>query len=58
MHFEVGDLVEVSSVQYLTGSIIIIAAGAVIALVAFLGCCGAFKENRCMLATVGNTSGS
>jgi len=31
---------------------IIIAVGAALMLVSFFGCCGAVKENRCMLGTV------
>ena len=29
-----------------------IAAGAVITFIGFLGCCSAYQESRCMLATV------
>jgi len=32
-------------------SIFIVAMGVCVALIAFLGCCGAFKENKCMLWT-------
>ena len=38
------------------GAYVIIAIGAFIALVGFLGCCGAMKESQCMLATVSATS--
>ena len=31
---------------------IIVAAGALLLVVGFLGCCGALTESRCMLATV------
>ena len=31
---------------------IIIAVGALLFVVGFLGCCGAIKENKCLLATV------
>ena len=31
---------------------IIIAVGAILIVIAFLGCCGAVNENRCMLGTV------
>ncbi|KAK3741666.1 hypothetical protein QZH41_016250 [Actinostola sp. cb2023] len=50
VQLKVGDLAELQSVKYLTGSILIIAVGAVIALVSFFGCCGAVKENRCFLS--------
>jgi len=32
-------------------SIFIVSMGVCVALIAFLGCCGAFKENKCMLWT-------
>jgi CD63 antigen len=35
------------------GSISILVTGAIIFLIAFLGCCGAIKENSCMLSTYG-----
>ena len=31
---------------------IIMAAGGLMSLVGFLGCCGAYQESRCMLSTV------
>jgi len=31
---------------------IVIAAGAIITFVGFMGCCSAYQESRCMLATV------
>lgn len=31
-----------------------IVIGAIIFVIAFLGCCGAIKENRCLLITVSN----
>ena len=34
------------------GAYILIAVGAVIMFLGFLGCCGAIKESQCMLATV------
>lgn len=45
-----GDYVTLTkAVPYATGPRVLIAAGALVAIVAFLGCCGAWKENRCML---------
>lgn len=45
-----GDFVTITqSIPYATGSKVMIAAGVLIAIIAFLGCCGAWKENRCML---------
>ncbi|RMX59693.1 hypothetical protein pdam_00012079 [Pocillopora damicornis] len=45
-----GDYVTLTKeVPYATGPRVLIAAGALVAIVAFLGCCGAWKENRCML---------
>ena len=35
-----------------SGSKVMIASGALIALISFLGCCGAWRENRCMLIIV------
>jgi hypothetical protein len=32
--------------------LLLMAIGAVIVLVGFLGCCGAIRENTCLLATV------
>ena len=52
VHLKIGDYVDLSSVKYVTGSIIIITVGAVIGIIAFFGCCGAMKENRCLLGTV------
>lgn len=52
VHLKIGDYVDLSSVKYVTGSIIIITVGAVIAIITFFGCCGAMKENRCLLGMV------
>ncbi|KAL9955409.1 hypothetical protein ACROYT_G036723 [Oculina patagonica] len=47
---EFGDYVTLSdSVPYATGPKVMIAAGVLVAIISFLGCCGAWKENRCML---------
>ena len=48
-----GDYVTLTdSIPYATGSKVMIAAGVLIAVISFLGCCGAWKENRCMLVIV------
>ena len=48
-----GDYITLSeSVPYATGSKVMIAAGVLIAVISFLGCCGAWKENKCMLIIV------
>ena len=52
VQLKIGDYVALSSVKYVTGSIIIIAVGAIIAVIAFFGCCGSIKESRCLLGTV------
>ncbi|XP_028518583.1 CD63 antigen [Exaiptasia diaphana] len=52
VQLKVGDLAELQTVKFLTGSILIIAVGAVIAVVSFFGCCGAVKENRCFLCLI------
>lgn len=44
-------LSQLANVAYL-----LIAVGAVLLLIGFLGCCGAVKESRCMLLTVSNVS--
>ena len=50
---EHGDYVTITdSVPNASGSQIMIAAGVLIAIISFLGCCGAWKENRCMLVIV------
>ncbi|XP_068675030.1 tetraspanin-4-like [Montipora foliosa] len=49
VHLKIGDYVDLSSVKYVTGSIIIMTVGAIIAIIAFFGCCGAMKESRCLL---------
>lgn len=47
---EHGDYVTIAdNVPNASGSKILIAAGVLIAVISFLGCCGAWKENRCML---------
>lgn len=35
--------------NYYAGLYIILVAGALLLIVAFLGCCGAFRESQCML---------
>jgi hypothetical protein len=52
VQLKIGDFVELSTIKYVTGSILIIVVGAFIAIVAFFGCCGAVKENTCFLGTV------
>ena len=52
VQLKIGDFAELSTVKYVTGSILIIVVGAFIALVAFFGCCGAVKENTCFLGIV------
>lgn len=50
---EYGDYVTLTdSVPNATASKVMIAAGVLIAIISFLGCCGAWKENRCMLVIV------
>ncbi|EDO47593.1 predicted protein [Nematostella vectensis] len=50
VQLKTGDYIDLQSVKYATGYIIVIAAGALIALISFFGCCGAIKESRCLLA--------
>jgi len=47
---KLGPYVTLSSVDYATGSRLLIAVGAIIAFISFFGCCGAWKENKCLLS--------
>ena len=47
-----GDFVEISSSSLTTGPVFLIIIGVIVAIVGFLGCCGAYKENYCMVTTV------
>jgi len=49
---EYGDYVTIEAVPNTSASKVMIAAGVLIAIISFLGCCGAWKENRCMLVIV------
>lgn len=42
--------------NYYIGLYIFLAIGALMLIVAFLGCCGAFKESQCLLVSVSSTS--
>ncbi|XP_031573559.1 tetraspanin-9-like [Actinia tenebrosa] len=44
-----GDFVDITSLNYVTASRIIIAVGVIVAVVSFLGCCGAWKESKNVL---------
>lgn len=46
-----GDFVEISSSSLTTGPVFLIIIGVIVAIVGFLGCCGAYKENYCMVTT-------
>jgi len=39
-----------------SAAILVMVIGGVVFLLAFFGCCGAMKENRCMLMTVSSFS--
>ncbi|KAG8179536.1 hypothetical protein JTE90_025763 [Oedothorax gibbosus] len=47
------DLTEFANSQYVTAPTILIIVGVVIFVLAFLGCCGAIKENHCMVTLFG-----
>jgi hypothetical protein len=47
-----GDFVDITSFNYVTASRLVIAVGVIVAVVSFLGCCGAWKESKCMLYVV------
>lgn len=38
--------------DYATGTYIFLAAGALMTIIGFLGCCGALRESQCLLGTV------
>ncbi|CAG2180438.1 unnamed protein product [Oppiella nova] len=48
-----GDLEDIYHNNLKTGAIVVLAAGFLIFVLAFLGCCGAIKQNSCMLSTYG-----
>lgn len=48
-YIKIGDYASFSSVPFLSGSKLLIAVGVLITIIAFLGCCGAWKLNKCML---------
>ena len=46
------DYMKLSSHDYSTACYVLIGAGALVIIIGFLGCCGAYKEQVCMLKTV------
>lgn len=46
-----GDFIQISSSSLTTGPVFLIIIGVIVAIVGFLGCCGAYKENYCMVTT-------
>ena len=38
--------------DYATGTYVLMAAGALMTIIGFLGCCGALRESQCLLGTV------
>ncbi|KAK3737422.1 hypothetical protein QZH41_005521 [Actinostola sp. cb2023] len=50
-----GSFSNLSNINYTSGARLLIAVGVIIALIAFFGCCGAWKENKCLLIIVGKT---
>jgi len=48
-----GSVNEIINTNMQAGAIVVLAAGFFIFLIAFLGCCGAIKENSCMLTAYG-----
>ena len=47
-----GNFTHLSTVDFASGSRLLIAVGVIIAGISFFGCCGAWKENRCLLIIV------
>lgn len=54
---DVGDS-EAQMSKLVSVSYVLIAVGAVLLVIGFLGCCGAIKESRCMLLTVSDSGNS
>jgi len=48
-----GDIQTIVDTNMKAGALSVMVTGVIIFLVAFLGCCGAIKENSCMLSTYG-----
>jgi len=48
---QLGDYASFSTTDILTGSKLLIGSGALISVISFLGCCGAWKLNKCLLIT-------
>lgn len=50
---EYGDFLKVSDTSnFASAPVFLIVVGVIVAVVGFLGCCGAIKENYCMVTTV------
>ncbi|EDO30838.1 predicted protein, partial [Nematostella vectensis] len=47
------DYMKLSSHDYATAAYILIGIGFLIAIIGFIGCCGALKEHTCLLKTFG-----
>ena len=47
---------KLSSDDYAGAAYLLIGAGVLVSLIAFIGCCGAYKENVCMLKMVYDSS--
>ena len=57
LHIAKGSYAEIApSFKFLSATALCIAAGAIVLIVGFFGCCGAIMENQCMLLTVRNVS--
>ena len=56
LHISKGNYASVApSFQFLSATALCIAAGIIVLVVGFFGCCGAIMENQCMLLTVSVT---
>ena len=57
LHIAKGSYAEIApTFKFLSATALCIAAGAIVLVVGFFGCCGAIMENQCMLLTVRNVS--
>ena len=50
--YDYGNFTLVSEKELTTGPVFLIVIGVIVSFIGFLGCCGAYKENYCMVTTV------
>ena len=52
-----GDFIRLSGSSVSTAPVFLIIIGVIVAIIGFLGCCGAYKENYCMVTSVSDPHG-